>query len=197
MNLDTRSISKALTDAGINRSGLAIGTLQPGEGASLLNWSGFPLKIFGLDPSQNAAAQAVLDANPLPLDYLLQAATNRIAAGYAAAFAAGFDPNGIASIADVTWKLRGADIDKLSKDLGYQQSRIAAAADETARNTLLASNIAIPTTEGPKTLTVAQVVTLYLALGAWARAIEEQFTNKTWTISQATTDAEAIAIVWT
>lgn len=126
-----------------------------------------------------------------------QAASNRVGYGYGVAINAGFDPNGIASITGVTWKLRGSDLSKLANDLGYQQSRIAAAENETARNTLLASSIAIPTTEGLKTLTVAQVVTLYLAFGAWARAIEEQFTDKTWAISQATTEAEANAIVWT
>ena len=126
-----------------------------------------------------------------------QSARNRVGYGYGTAINSEYSPNGIAGISGVTWKLRGSDLSKLANDLGYQQSRIVGSDDDAARNALLASGIAIPTTEGLKTLTVAQAVTLYLAFGAWVRAIEEQFTAKTWAISQATTEAEANAIVWT
>ena len=132
----------------------------------------------------------------IQLDLAKFARKRVIAEAKESTFAANFSPNGIAGITGVTWKLRGAEVTRLASDLGYQQSRLAAAADADAKNAILASSIEIPTTEGPQTLTVAQVITLYLAFGAWARAIETTGETRLWSIDSASTIEAANAIVW-
>ena len=132
----------------------------------------------------------------IELDLAKFARKRVIAEAKESTFAANFSPNSIAGITGVTWKLRGSEVARLANDLGYQQSRIVAAADADARNAIFASNIEIPTTEGPQTLTVAQVITLYLAFGGWARAIEQTGESRNWSIDSATTVEAVNAIVW-
>jgi hypothetical protein len=118
-------------------------------------------------------------------------AGRRVAMGYVAALQAGLQPQGI-----TTWRFRGTDVDKITSDAVYLQTRLLLAADGEARTALLSSTINVPTDQGPQPLTVTQAIAAYSEFGSWSRAIIERHEERQRAIQTASTIEAVEAIVW-
>ncbi len=107
------------------------------------------------------------------------------------ALAQGFQPQGVS-----TWKLRGSDVDKITSDAVYLQTRLLLAPDSDSRAALLGSTINVPTDQGPQPLTIAQAIAAYSEFGSWSRAIIERHEERQRAIQTAPNVEAVEAIAW-
>lgn len=99
------------------------------------------------------------------------------------------------AISGKAWRLSPADAELIAQDvtlIGLQLD-IANSAQKTA---ILASNIDIPTTAGPQTVTVAEARVMYATFGAWMRALVLRLKTAQTTLTAATTREAINAITF-
>lgn len=116
---------------------------------------------------------------------------DRILLAFREALSQGFEPQGAAD-----WKFRGADVDKITSDAVYLQTRLSLLTDESSRATLLASEINVPTDHGPQPLTIAQAIVAYADFGTWSRAIIERHDQRMRSIDTATRVQDVDSVQW-
>lgn len=125
-----------------------------------------------------------------PLDAVRAVRSELITAARNGALAVGYQPQ------DIAWRFRGTDVDKITSDAVYLQTRLLLAADSESRSALLGSTINVPTDQGPQPLTVTQAIAAYSEFGSWSRAIIEQHEQRQRAIQTASSVEAVEAIVW-
>jgi hypothetical protein len=175
--IDTSRLSSLLGKAGITFASVG-GDLS--NAPRTLSWSGVQVRIDGLADESVEAAQAVLDANPLTLDQLRQAAAQRIATGYANAVAGGYTPSG------EEWSISAesqTDVTGLGLRIIIEQMQAT-------------DIVKLPTSAGAIPITVQVAQTILVLYGRWMTPKREQLSQKTADAATAATVEAANAIVW-